>query len=191
MRTNRTCALCNSDGEDPHHLLTDCPFSRQVIQFIWAWHNFTGYQCRCSMNKGQQSGSLLAPLELMHLCSVKQSGSFFTVGGTYEKNVTDKSLKPPSEVPIKLPWLPRRKLIFISWRGDQLAQQQQNNVWISDQGLVSSPLLIRFLSLLCAGARCSGQEHSGCWVSPSFGCRGEPSVCLSFVLLSFFVSPPF
>jgi hypothetical protein len=52
MQGNQTCVLCNSDLEDAHHLLTDCPFSRQVIHFIWAWHNFTGGPMQMQREQG-------------------------------------------------------------------------------------------------------------------------------------------
>jgi hypothetical protein len=40
MQTSQVCALCNSGAEDAHHLLTDYLFSRLVIHYIWACHNF-------------------------------------------------------------------------------------------------------------------------------------------------------
>jgi hypothetical protein len=42
MQTTQVCALCNSNSEDAHHLLTDCTFTRQVIHHIWPWQNFEG-----------------------------------------------------------------------------------------------------------------------------------------------------
>jgi hypothetical protein len=37
MDPNQTCLLCNACDEDVWHLLTECPFTREVFRLIWQW----------------------------------------------------------------------------------------------------------------------------------------------------------